>query len=102
MPLRELAINQMATSHLPIAIGLSSKIVPSLTENCFLQARHCHVRRVEIKETSDALQTGQDTLPSGQRIKTAKLWALSRLEKYSTASIGSSAGYSVRSSCPSA
>ena len=35
----------MAGNHLESGIGLSSKIVPTLTENCFRQSLHCQIRR---------------------------------------------------------
>ncbi len=46
-PVRELVSNQTAGSHLSNPIGESSKIVPALTENCFLHARHFHRWRVD-------------------------------------------------------
>ena len=41
-----LAIRNIAQSHLSKPSGESSKIVPTLMENCFLQSRHFHIRRV--------------------------------------------------------
>lgn len=46
MPFFELAMSQMAHSHLSSLIGESSKIVPTLTLYCFLQSRHFQTRRV--------------------------------------------------------
>lgn len=46
MPFFELAISQTAGSHLSRPSGESSKTVPSLTENCFLQPLHFQTRRV--------------------------------------------------------
>ncbi len=39
------AMTHMAGSHLSRPIGESSKMVPTLTENCFLQARHFQTLR---------------------------------------------------------
>ena len=46
MPFFELAISQTAGSHLSSPSGESSKMVPTLTLNCFLQSLHFHSRRV--------------------------------------------------------
>src|SRR5882672_2789849 len=48
----------MAQSHLSRPIGESSKIVPTLTENCFWQSRHFHIRRVLRNESLSAAQRG--------------------------------------------
>src|SRR5580693_7195197 len=66
MPFLQLTTNHTAGSHFSRAIGLSSKIVPTLAENCFLQERHFQIRRVDRKDGSGALQRGQVMLPSGQ------------------------------------
>src|ERR1019366_6926865 len=46
IPFLQFPISHMAASHLLRGTGLSSKIVPTLTENCFRQARQVHIRRV--------------------------------------------------------
>src|SRR2546428_13182327 len=46
MPFLELASIHTAGSHFSNPIGLSSKIVPSFTENCRPQSRHFQIRRV--------------------------------------------------------
>lgn len=65
-----------AGSHFSKGMGLSSKMVPTLAENCFLQARHFHRRRVDRKDSSLASQRGQVT-PCGQRSLTMKARQLS-------------------------
>jgi hypothetical protein len=45
-PFLELAISQIAGSHLSKPSGESSKIVPTFTEYCFLHALHFQRRRV--------------------------------------------------------
>ena len=47
MPFFELAMSQIETSHLSRPMGESSKIVPFLTEYCFLQDLHFHTRRAD-------------------------------------------------------
>src|SRR5881397_2790545 len=81
----ELASIQSAGSHLSNPIGLSSKIVPSLTENCRPQSRHFQMRRVLRKPGSLASQAGQLT-PLGHRSEARKVSAVSLLEKYRIAS----------------
>src|SRR5262245_21070912 len=61
-------------------------MVPTLAENCFLQARHFHRRRVERKDGSGAWQRGQVTLPSGQWSLATKFKAISESLKNSIAS----------------
>lgn len=46
MPFLSLASSQIVSSHLSKGSGESSKIVPFLTENCFLHALHFQIRRV--------------------------------------------------------
>src|SRR2546427_12685770 len=46
MPFLLLASIHRAGSHLSSPMGLSSKIVPSFTENCRPQSRHFQIRRV--------------------------------------------------------
>src|SRR5881409_493931 len=45
-PFLLLLISQIQTSHLSSGIAESSKIEPSLTENCFLHPLHFQTRRV--------------------------------------------------------
>src|SRR5881628_1724060 len=80
MPFLELASIQRAGSHLSSPIGLSSKIVPSFTENCRPQSRHFQIRRVLRKLGFFASHATQDT-PFGQRSAARKVSALSRLAK---------------------
>ena len=76
MPFFELASNHTAGSHLSKPIGLSSKIVPSLTENCRPHSRHFQMRRVLRKPGSLASQAGQVT-PFGHRSDARKVSAMS-------------------------
>src|SRR5882724_7542891 len=85
MPFLQLATIQKAGSHLSRPIGLSSKIVPTLTENCFLQPLHFHRRRVERKDGSGASHRGQVT-PFGQRREATNASATSGSAKNLTAS----------------
>src|SRR5216684_300513 len=85
MPFLQFASSHIATNHLSSVIGESSKIVPTLVENCFLQPLHCHVKRVEMNECSADPQNGQVT-PSGQRRLTIKSWQTCLSEKYRMAS----------------
>src|SRR5437016_2897272 len=71
MPFLELAVSHTAGSHLSNPSGESSKIVPSLTENCFLQLLHFQSRRVLMYECSLPSQRGQ-TGPSGHRSSATK------------------------------
>src|SRR2546426_473746 len=85
MPFLELASIQSAGSHLSSPMGLSSKIVPSFTENCRPQSRHFQMRRVFKKPGSVASHAGQVT-PAGQRSDDRKVSAVSLSEKYRIAS----------------
>src|SRR6266550_7300467 len=85
MPFLLFASIQSAGSHLSSPIGLSSKIVPSFTENCRPQSRHFQMRRVLRKPGSLASQAGQVT-PLGQRREARKVSAVSLSEKYRIAS----------------
>src|SRR2546422_2559702 len=85
MPFLELASIHSAGSHLSSPIGLSSKIVPSFTENCRPQSRHFQMRRVLRTPGSLASQAGQVT-PLGQRRDARKVSAVSLSEKYRIAS----------------
>src|SRR5438046_10159822 len=80
MPFLELAISQTAANHLSRPSGESSKIVPTLTENCFLQALHFHKRRVLRYECSAPSQRGH-TGPCSQRRLATKSLQTSRSEK---------------------
>jgi hypothetical protein len=85
MPFLQLTTDQIPGSHFSKAIGLSSKIVPTLAENCFLQARHFQIRLVERKDGSVAWQCGQAT-PSGHRRRATKARLTSGWAKNWTAS----------------
>src|SRR5580704_4887284 len=65
-PFLQLTSIQSVGSHLSKPIGLSSKRLPTLTENCFLQPRHFHNLRVARKPTLSDAQRGHTT-PSGHR-----------------------------------
>src|SRR5437879_7776840 len=85
MPFLELASIHNAGNQRSSPMGLSSKIVPSLTENCRPQSRHFQMRRVLRKPGSLASHAGQVT-PLGQRRDAKKVSAVSLLEKYRIAS----------------
>src|ERR1044071_5400226 len=85
MPFLQLMSIHTAAYHLPREIGESSKIVPTFTENCFLQERQRHVLREAIAALSGELQNGQNT-PSGQRRAAAYSKALSGSAKKMIAS----------------
>ena len=70
-PFLQLQTIQKAVIHLSMPRGESSKIVPTFTENCFLQPLQNHIRRVRRNECSVLLQRGQITLRPGQRRLTA-------------------------------
>src|ERR1035437_2245879 len=76
-----LAMSQTAGSHLSQPNGLSSKMVPTLSENCLRQPLHFQIRRVERNEVPPCPQRGQTTLPSAQRDRNTKLKARSGSEK---------------------
>src|SRR6266581_5831179 len=86
MPFFELASIHTAGSHFSNPMGLSSKIVPSFTENCRPQSRHFQMRRVLRKPGSLASHAGQVT-PLGQRSEARKVRATSLSAKYRTASV---------------
>src|SRR2546421_9325711 len=65
MPFLLFASIQSAGNHLSKPMGLSSKIVPSFTENCRPHSRHFQMRRVLRKPGSLPSQAGQVT-PFGQ------------------------------------
>src|SRR5439155_9270368 len=87
IPFFALEISQTAAIHLSSPIGESSKIVPTLTENCFLHSLflHCHRRRVLTYPSSLPPQTGHSG-PSGQRSAATKSFATSGSSKYRMAS----------------
>src|SRR5437870_8497843 len=87
MPFLALAISQIAANHLSSPSGESSKMVPTLDENCRLAclALHSHSRRVGMKRTSAAPQVGQVT-PLGHWISTMKARQVSGSVKYRMAS----------------
>src|SRR5256884_7644019 len=87
MPFLLLASIHSAGSHLSNPMGLSSKIVPSFTENCRPHSRHFQMRRVLRKPGSLASQAGQST-PAGQRSAARKGSAVSLSEKYRIAPVG--------------
>src|ERR1700683_1254263 len=62
----QLASIHIAVSHLSSPTGESSKIVPTFTENCFLQSRHFHINRVLRNDSRRRKHFGQNG-PSGQR-----------------------------------
>src|SRR5437773_3795602 len=66
IPFLLLASIHRAGSHLSNPMGLSSKIVPSFTENCRPQSRHFQMRRVFGELGFFASHATQDT-PFGQR-----------------------------------
>src|SRR5436190_20071801 len=65
-----------AGSHLSNPMGLSSKIVPSFTENCRPHSRHFQMRRVLRKPGFPASHAGQ-VAPFGQRSEARKVSAVS-------------------------
>src|SRR6202158_4848958 len=79
-------IIQKAGSHLSNPSALSSKMVPTLTENCFPHSRHFHNLRVVRKPALAFWQRGQQVLPLGQRIAATNCIALSASAKYLIAS----------------
>src|SRR5689334_3606378 len=78
-------MSQSAGSHLSRPIAESSKIVPSLTENCLRHFRHFQMRRVLRNIGSVASQCGHMT-PVGQRSEATNSKAASGSEKYRIAS----------------
>ena len=74
-PFLQLVIIQIAVSHLSKPSGESSKIVPTLTENCFLHSLflHCQTLRDSINVLLSLWQRGQIALPSAQRREATNL-----------------------------
>jgi hypothetical protein len=62
----------MPQIHLSKGIFEPSRIVPTLTENCFLQFLHFQTLRVARKVFSLPLQFGQIASPFSQRIAAKK------------------------------
>ena len=60
-PFLQLQIIQKALIHLSSPRGESSKIVPTLSVNCFLQPLQNQMRRVLMNECSSEPQRGQET-----------------------------------------
>ena len=67
MPFFALLMHQTATNHLSKPSGESSKIVPTLTENCYRQdlALHWYMRRLAMKPMLSQPQRGHFTSPVG-------------------------------------
>src|ERR1017187_444259 len=84
-PFLQLETSQVANIHLSIPSGLSSKMLPSFTVNCFLQPLQNQILRVEMNECSLDSQRGQ-VMPFGQRSAVAAANALSGSPKYTMAS----------------
>src|SRR5262245_23649268 len=101
MPFLQFVICQTASSQDLSAIGESSKIVPTLTENCRLGCFFLHSKRRTVARYRGlgSLQTGQVTTPSGQRIWTIYAWQRSGSEKNSMAA-WSVLGVSILQSLP--
>ena len=66
-PFLLLASIQKAHIHLSSPRGESSKIVPTLSVNCFLHPEQNQMQRVLIKECFSDPQRGHETTPFGQR-----------------------------------
>src|SRR5579864_8911114 len=86
MPFLQFTTSHRAGSHFSKGSGESSKMVPTLAENCFLQARHFHRRRVARKVACASWQRGHFTTPSGQRSRATNARLVSGSEKKLTAS----------------
>src|ERR1035441_2006160 len=86
-PLRRFAGIHIATIHLSRPSGESWKMVPTLTENCFLQPRHFHRFWFANQRTLPiSPQLEQEISPSGQRIAATSLMQTCSSLKYLTAS----------------
>src|SRR5205809_2488037 len=87
MPFFAFTINQVAGNHFSNPKGESSKIVPTLTLNCFLHPRQFQMRRGSIRLLmSVEPQRGHET-PSGQRISVRNSWQVSASEKWRIAPV---------------
>lgn len=81
-PLRSPASIHMAGSHFSRPRGESSKIVPTFTEDCFLQSRHWIIRRVAMVPTFAEPQPFRGQVrPFGKRSFDTNAWARSGSEK---------------------
>src|ERR1019366_8980232 len=70
-PFLQLTTIQKAVIHLSIPSGESSKMVPTLTLNCFWHPLHHHISRVRRNECSSPPHRGQVIFFPGQRRSTA-------------------------------
>src|ERR1017187_2077478 len=80
-PFLQLTVIQKAVIHLSMPSGESSKMVPTLTLNCFLHPLHHHISRVRRNECSSPPHRGQVIFFPGQRRLTAYTKACSGSEK---------------------
>src|SRR5438309_7910 len=71
-----------AGSHFESGIGLSSKTVPTLAENCLSQSRHFQTRRVFRNAAFLDSHAGHIGCPSGQRNPANTVKATSGSAKY--------------------
>src|SRR6266581_6396877 len=90
---------QRAGSHLESAIGESSKIVPFLTVNSYLQALQRHKERDETKPNSLASQRMHRT-PFGQRSPATKSRQTASSEKYRIAPMRVSGNFAMSRMVP--
>lgn len=81
MPFFAFVSNHITVSHLSKLIGEFSKIVPTLTLNCFLQALHFQILRVARNDVSVCWHFGQTGFPSAQRSEATKLIQVVSSEK---------------------
>lgn len=72
---------QKTGHHFVSGMALSSNTVPTFTENCFLQARHCQIFLEGTKGTP-LLPHPMHVTPAGQRRSTVNFNALCESEKY--------------------
>src|SRR4051812_31297776 len=89
MPFLALVMLQTATNHFCSGRGLSSKIVPTFTENCFRHplALHWNMRRLFISPIADPPHCGQEICPSGHLMDFMYSWQRPGSAKYTTASM---------------
>jgi len=71
----------MAGNHFEKGKGDSSKIVPTLAENCLLQPLQFHTMRDSTKRTLELLQRGHRMTPSGHLRLTTHSHAARSFEK---------------------
>lgn len=88
MPFLAFTISHIAIIHFDNLIGESSKIVPTLTENCFLHSLflHCQTFRDSINVLLSLSHRGQIALPSFQRREAINLTQNNSSEKKLVAS----------------